>query len=99
MNKRQKKKKEKKRILVIADEANLLTMTDEEREQALKDYKNFCKRYTYRKKYKDLKERKHLFYSFPFGKSSREWLNSIAKIGRRNRKTPVTVTQSLDDFK
>lgn len=87
----------------MADEFNLLNMTDEEREEALKGYKNFVQKYAYRKKYKDLKERKILFYSFPLGKSSREWINSIVSIGRRTRKTPNTaihtVTQSLDDFK
>lgn len=99
MNKRQKKKREKKKILIMADEFNLLNMTDEEREEALKGYENFVQKYSYRKKYKDLKEGKILFYNFPLGKSSREWINSIANIGRRNRKTPTIVTQSLDDFK
>lgn len=86
MNKRQKKKREKKIIPVIADEFNLLGMTDEEIEEAQKGYNNFVQRYTYCKKYKDLKEHKILFYSFPLGKSSREWINSIVSIGRRNGK-------------
>lgn len=99
MNKRQEKKKEKKRVPVIADEFNLIGMTDEEREEALKGYKDFVKKYTYRKKYKDLKLRKYLVYPFPLGKASREWITNMMNIGRSNRKTPITVTQSLNDFK
>lgn len=104
MNKRQKKKREKKKILIVADEFNLSTMTDEEREEAWKGYEEFCKRYAYLKKYKDLKENKQLYYSFPPGKASSEWIKNIARRARKNEnETPFThgyiVTQSINDFK
>jgi len=98
MNKRQNKKREKKRLPVVADEANLLTMTNEELEEAHRGYDEFVRKYAYRKKYKNLKG-KYLTYFYPVGKTSSEWLTSIMNVTRRTRKTPITVTQSLDDFK
>lgn len=69
MKKRQRKKNEKKYITIIADEFNLLTMSDEEREKAYKDYMKFRQLYAFKKKYRDLKNAKHLIYYFPVGHS------------------------------
>lgn len=77
MNRRQKKKREKKRIPVIADEANLVGMTDEEVDEAQKGYNNFVHRYAYRKKYKDLKEHKVLYYNYPLSKALSYLINVI----------------------
>ncbi|CAK7051879.1 hypothetical protein [Tissierella sp.] len=64
MNKRQRKKRNKKYLPVIADEVNLISMSDEEYKNAIDGYKDFRKKYAYRKKYKNLKG-KVLIYVFP----------------------------------
>lgn len=97
MKKRQKKKNQKKYLPIIADEVNLLTMTNEEREQAFKDYERFRERYVYRLKYKDLKEGKPLFYVFPAGAKFSNAIKEIYSVARRARKR-TTVIQSINDF-
>lgn len=82
MNKRQLKKKKKKCLPVIVDEFNLLTMTDDEREKAYKKYEEYVRRYSYRKKYKNLKG-KHLVYFYPVGN---QMGNMISEMSRRVRK-------------
>lgn len=99
MNKRQRKKKEKKYLPIIADEFNLLTMTDEEREKAFADYEKFREKYAYRKRYKDLKKGKRLRYYYPIGKKYAESLTELNNITRSGESKPITVTQSLDDLK
>lgn len=64
MKKRQYKKNQKKYILVIADEFNLMLMTDEERKQAWKGYEEYRRRYAFRKKYSDLKKLNHCYITF-----------------------------------
>lgn len=98
MNKRQKKKKEKKYLPIIADEANLLTMTSEEREKAFDDYERFREKYAYRKKYKDLKEGEPLRYYFPIGNKYADEFKIMSDIARSKDQKFVTVTQSLDDL-
>jgi hypothetical protein len=56
MNKRQMKKKQKKYLPIIADESNLMTMTDSEKNKADEDFNKFRERYAFRKKYNDMKE-------------------------------------------
>lgn len=100
MNKRQLKKRRKKCLPVIADEANLLIMTDEERSEAYKEYQNFVRNYSYRKKYKNLKG-KHLVYFYPVGKKIGDFINEMGKRCRKgtvDKKESPMVTQSLNDF-
>lgn len=98
MNKRQKKKRKKKYLPVIADEFNLLSMSDEEREKAYRDYENFVRRYAYRMKYKNLKG-KFLTYYFPVGQNSSKYLTEVSDRCRRERKKPLcTITQGISDF-
>lgn len=100
MKKRQKKKNQKKYLPIIADEFNLATMTSEEVEQAYKNYEEFRERYAFRKKYKDLKEGKPLYYAFPLGQKFSETLKEISFVGRsRNTGDTFTVTQRIDDLK
>jgi hypothetical protein len=100
MNKRQKKKNEKKYLPIIADEGNLLTMTDEELTAADKDYLEYSERYAFRKKYKDLKNGKPLSYYFPLGQKFSESMKELSNVARRNRKpnTGTIVSQSINDF-
>lgn len=98
MNKRQKKKKEKKYLPIIADEANLLTMTPEERKKAHDDYKRFREKYAYRKKYRDLKTGETLRYFYPTGKKYTDALIKLSKVGNSangENAQFVTVTQSI----
>lgn len=83
MNKRQRKKKEKKYLPIIADEFNLMTMTEEEREQAMKDYDKFREKYAFCKTYKQLKEGKPLRYYFPTGQ---QFTNSMRELSGVTRK-------------
>lgn len=101
MHKRQKKKNKKKYLPIIADEAYLLTMTDEERTSADKDYMAYRERYAFRKKYKDLKHGKPLHYYFPLGQKFSESMKELSTVARRNRKpnTGTTVSQSIKDFR
>lgn len=99
MNKRQRKKKKKKYLPVIADEHNLISMTDEERELAIKEYEKFVEKYAYRKKYKNLKG-KYLNYYYPVGKTARESLRKISELcSKKNCSTqPIIVKQSISDI-
>ncbi|MEY8345577.1 hypothetical protein [Niallia circulans] len=66
MNKRQRKKRMKKYLPIIADEVNLLSMTDNEREQAFKDYENFKEKFAYKKITEILKKESHCIIFFLF---------------------------------
>jgi len=96
MNKRQAKKKRKKYLPVIADEFNLITMTNEEKESAIADYMKFVEKYAYRKHYRDLKG-KCLYYSYPSSKAMAETFRKLASVARKTNSKPIMVTQSLDD--
>lgn len=102
MNKRQKKKLEKRKIYIFADEFNLLTMTDEEREKAWRDYKRFSKKYAFFKTYKEYKasKMKRLYYSFPVSESFNSKLQEVNSNinGIANQKNSHKVTQRLSDF-
>lgn len=97
MRKRQLKKKMKKCLPALADESFLLTMSDDERKQAIDEYEKYVRTYAYRKKYKNLKDGKPLFYYFPVGKSVQEDLGVLMKRGGK-RNIP-TVSQSLSNLK
>lgn len=99
MNKRHKKKMNKKRIIVIADETNLLTMTEKEREKAYREYETFKNKYTYRKKYKNLKAANPLYYFFSVGEYSKNFYAEMSKISRRTRKTNIQQKNSVQSFK
>lgn len=99
MNKRQLKKRNKKRLPVIADEYNLLLMTDDEREEAIKGYQNFVEKYAYRKKYKDLKRGKYLRYFYPLGKQYSYWLTNVFNSCKGYSRSPITVTQNLSEIR
>ncbi|WP_103109539.1 hypothetical protein [Brevibacillus reuszeri] len=95
MNKRQLKKNEKKYIPIIADEAILLTMTEDEQKRAFENYMMYRKKYAYRKKYKDLKNAKPLLYFYSLGNSGRQFSE---KLGKRARKGYSAIgTQALDE--
>lgn len=79
MNKRQRKKREKKYLPVIADEYNLLTMNEQEREEAWKEYYKFRKRYAFCKTYKELKEGKPLRYYFPCGEQYNKFISQLSR--------------------
>ncbi|MEK5183324.1 hypothetical protein [Paenibacillus sp. FSL P4-0288] len=96
MKKRQYKKNQKKYILVIADEFNLMLMTDEERKQAWKGYEEYRRRYAFRKKYSDLKKAKPLLYYFPFGKTAQTFLKDISKKSRKMGSS-VIIHQGLNE--
>ena len=97
MNKRQRKKKMKKYLPIIADEANLLTMTDNEREQAFKDYENYKEKFAYKKNYKNFKEGKPLHYFFPVSQRLNDFLTSVSSVARGTSNT-IKVTQTMNDF-
>lgn len=103
MNKRQRKKKQKKYLPVIADEANLLRMSEEERKVAMEQYKRFRERYAYKKRYKDLRrgmENSLLVYTFPMGEKVTTFLKEVSSVSRRFCSNGETVvTQSIEDFK
>jgi hypothetical protein len=101
MNKRQLKKRNKKCLPVIADEFNLITMTNKEREEAVTDYLMFVRKYAYRKHYKDLKMTgKYLIYAYPVSKSMREAFSKLSSFKRipRSQSNMTVATQSVDDF-
>lgn len=98
MNKRQAKKKKKKYLPVIADEANLLLMTREERDSAISDYVKFVEKYAYRKHYRDLKKGYYLSYAYPAPKAAVEMLQKFTSRCRKPISKSMIVTQSLDDF-
>lgn len=99
MNKRQKKKNEKKYLPIIADEFNLVSMTEEEREKACIEFNKFRERFAYRKKYKDLKNGKALVYYYPPGEKVTNFIENVSNIARKTRKLSTrVVTQTLDDF-
>lgn len=85
MNKRQRKKNEKKYLPVIADEANLLTMTAEEQQKAFDDYMEFKKKHAYRKRYKDLNEGKILRYYYPIGNEIADTLRKLSDVTKSAR--------------
>ncbi|MFF0828709.1 hypothetical protein ACFYU8_18110 [Brevibacillus sp. NPDC003359] len=95
MNKRQLKKNEKKYIPIIADEAILLTMTEDEQKRASEEYMIYRNKYAYRKKYKELKNAKPLLYFYPLGNSVSQFAE---KLGKRARKGYSAFgTQALDE--
>lgn len=103
MNKRQRKKREKKYLPVIADEFNLMTMTQEELKQAMKDYLKFREKYAFCKHYRDLKNAKknHKFYIqyfYPTGKQFNDYMQKVASISCSRRGKPIIVKQSVEDF-
>lgn len=98
MNKRQAKKKKKKYLPVIADEANLILMTDEERNSAIDEYIKFVEKYAYRKRYRDLKKGNYLSYAYPAPKAAVEMLRKFTSRCRKPNSKSMIVTQSLDDF-
>lgn len=94
MNKRQRKKKMKKYLPIIGDEANLLTMTANERDKAIQDFEKFKEKFAYRKKYKDLKEGKPLQYYYPIGQTFADTLINLSTISRGPSNT-IKVHQNL----
>jgi hypothetical protein len=98
MNKRQAKKKKKKYLPVIADEFNLLGMTDKERESAILEYVKFVEKYAYRKHYRDLKKHDYLVYAYPAPKAAVEMLRKFTSRCRKHNSKSMIVSQSLDDF-
>lgn len=88
MKKRQKKKNHKKYLPILPDEANLLTMTDEEYAKEWNDYLKFREQHAFCKTYKKLKyfqkknKRKMIFYQFPVGTKFAEQMRSLSNIGR-----------------
>jgi len=97
MNKRQLKKKQKKYLPIIADEYNLLTMTEEERQQAYKECDEYRKKYGYRKKYKDLKGN-YLNYYYPVGKEHQERMSRIISTLRSKPIKFMIVEQKFKDL-
>lgn len=101
IKKRQRKKNQKKYLPIHADEAILLTMTEEEQKKAWNDYLKYRERYAYCKTYRELKEfkknnkRKMLFYSYPIGEKMSNYLQKVSSLGRRNSKN--FATQSLTE--
>ncbi len=101
LKKRQRKKNENKYLPIYADEFNLLTMTEDEQKQAWNDYLKFREQHAYCKTYRRLKEfkqnnkRKMVFYQFPVGKKTSDFLQEISSIGRR--KPMQSITQSLSE--
>jgi len=93
VKKRQRKKNKKKCIPIIADEFCLLTMTDEERQKALEEYRKFRQKFAFRKKYKDLKKSKPLIYYYPLGSLFTRRMMSIA----RKPALSTLVTQTISD--
>lgn len=77
MNKRQIKKNKQKYRVVIADEAALLTMTEDEEKEAWSEYHAFVERNAFCKSYKELKEKGHLRYHFPVGTKFTASLHSV----------------------
>lgn len=98
MNKRQKKKRRGKYLPVIADEVNLILMSDDERERAIADYMKYVEKYAYRKHYKDLRY-KVLNYYYPPPAKAIETLRKMALLSAgKSSSKPVTVSQSLGDL-
>ena len=101
MKKRQRKKIQKRYFPIYGDEANLLTMTEEEQKKAWNDYLKFREKHTYCKTYRRVKEfykenkLKMIFYQFPVGEKMSNYLQEISNIGRRQPR--YTATQSLTE--
>ncbi|BAL01874.1 hypothetical protein OBV_p-00190 (plasmid) [Oscillibacter valericigenes Sjm18-20] len=99
MNRRKLKKKLLKCLPAFGDEANLLLMTEEERNQALRERNLYEKKYGYRKTYRRLKKERFLPYYFSIPKSPdrtrfvRELLSRV-----RKSSTNIIVTQSLSEI-
>ena len=98
MNKRQKKKRSKKCLPILADEANLLTMTDEEFKEAIREAELYRQKYGYRKKYKNLKG--CLRYHYPAGSKWKDDFSKINAFFNRGREIePVIVIQDIDKIR
>lgn len=98
MNKRQKKKKLKKTLPLIADEYPLMTMTESERDSALKQSEKYRLKYGYRKKYSNLKKEKFLHYMYSIGKEYSEWLTRVHDVSRRRKGKPIVVQQTIEQL-
>lgn len=101
MNKRQAKKARKKVVYPLIDEFNLISMTEEERKAAWKDFDNYVQKcyryYHYRDKYKVA--RKPCFYSFPVGEAAKKHFEEMLKHMRKYEISPVTVVQDLNQLR
>lgn len=88
MNKRQAKKYRRKIVYPFMDEANLLTLTKEEREEALKELDDFCVKYRHYHHYRDKKRimDKPCCYRFPLGSlvtTEKDFLERIYRTARK----------------
>lgn len=96
MNKRQAKKAAKKVTYPLVDEFNLLTLSPEEYNKAIKDFNEYVQKHCRYKHYKDKwKAGKAPFsYHFPVGESGSPFFRRIIQ---NTRKCPniTTVNQSL----
>jgi len=83
MNKRQAKKARRKVVPPFADEMNLLTLSDEEYKEAMKEFDDFiwknCRYFHYKDKYK----KPMLRYIFPAGQKYREFIEHMIKTSRK----------------
>lgn len=87
MNKRQAKKARRKVTPPFADEMNLLTLSDEEYKEAMKEFDDFiwknCRYYHYKDKYK----KAMLPYRFPVGQKCKEFMEKMIKTARKYNPT------------
>ena len=83
---------------ILADEANLLTMTDEEFIEAIREAKLYRQKYGYRKKYKNLKG-KCLRYHYPVGNGMKESFERHMNLSRRREGEPTVVVQNIDKIR
>lgn len=101
MNKRQAKKARNKMVYPFADEMNLLTLNQEEYQQAMKEYDDYAWKYGRYKHYKDKKWKARSMgeYYFPIGQATKNAMKKTLEMVSCFPTRTITVTQSLDQLK
>lgn len=100
MNKRQAKKARKKVVFPLVDEMNLLTLSKEEYEEAMKDFHDWVWKHCRYKHYKDRYKKIFGFpcYRFPVGKEYMERRTKAILATTRRFPKVQEITQSIEQL-
>lgn len=101
MNKRQVKKMHKKVIYPFVDEMNLLTLSQEELENAIADFNDYVFKHCRYKHYKDKEiiSKRFCLYTFPVGESVRNYYETILSRAASYQGDVGTINQTIEDLK
>lgn len=96
MNKRQAKKMRNKVVYPLVDEMNLLTLSEEERKAAFKDFEGYVQKHFRYFHYRDMYKliRKPCLYAFPIGSNvsaeAKQYVLDMMRRVRTNHPTRVS---------